>query len=83
MSILRRRRIIAALGTLSLFPWPSHLAQSTAKGFNFLVVGNFLALGQFQRLKHFLHVFEAFSEALHNLVDLFYRFLKRRWGRRP
>ena len=59
------------------FPWPMQLAQAAAKSLDLLLVSDLLALGQLQRLQHFLHVIQCSAERLDDPVDLFDRLLNR------
>src|ERR1017187_7570133 len=63
---------------------PVQLPQAPAEGFNLLLVGNLLALSQFERLQHVLHVIERASERFDDLVDLLDCFLdSHRFRRSP
>ena len=57
------------------------MPQAPAEGFNLLLVGNLLALSQFERLQHVLHVIERASERFDDLVDLLDCFLDSHWFR--
>jgi hypothetical protein len=50
-----------------------NFAQSLAQRFNFPLVGDFLAFGQFDELKHFLHLVERLFEHFDNLRGFFHR----------
>jgi hypothetical protein len=66
------RRMVSAL------PGPVQLVQAAAQGFDLLLVGVLLSLGQFERFEHFIHVVEGSAECLDDLVDLFDRLLNAR-----
>lgn len=53
------------------------MAQTAAQGFNFLLVGNLLPLGQFEGLQHFVHILERGAERGNNAGDLFNGLLNR------
>ena len=55
--------------------WPVQLPQAAAQGFDFLLIGRLLPLGQFEGFQHFLHVVQGAAERLDDVVDLFDRFL--------
>ena len=70
------RRVLPALSG------PMQLAQTTAQGFDFLLVSILLPLGQFQGLEHSLHVVQRASEFIDDLVNLFDGLLNGHWGPR-
>ncbi len=63
------------------FSWPVQLPQAAAQGFDFLLVGCLLPLGQFEGFQHFLHVVQGASERLDDMVDFLDRFLDSHWLR--
>ena len=52
----------------SALPWTIQLPKRTAQGFNLLLVGVLLALGQFKRLQQFFHVLERGLQSLDDFV---------------
>ncbi|SPE59034.1 hypothetical protein SBV1_2980008 [Verrucomicrobia bacterium] len=56
--------------TGTAFAGPVQLPDRAPQGFDFPFVGVFLALGQFERFKHFFHVVEGFAQGHEDLVDL-------------
>ena len=57
------------------FSWPVQLPQAAAQGFDLLLVGYLLPLGQFEGFEHCLHLVQRGSKHLDDVVDLFDRFL--------
>ena len=45
------------------------MAQGPAQGVNLVLVGHFLAFGQFERFENFFHVIQSFPEAFDHLAD--------------
>src|SRR3974377_1597392 len=66
-------------GGRSTFPWPMQRAQAAAKGFDLLLIGRLLPLGQLQRFQHSLHVVQGPAEHLDDLVHLLDCPLNCRW----
>lgn len=50
-----------------------NFSQRAAQRFNFPFVSEFLAFGQFDKFKHFLHLVERLFEQFHNLCHFFNR----------
>lgn len=53
--------------------WLVNFVQRPAQRFNFPLVGEFLALGQFDKFEHFLHLIERLFERFDNLRHFFNR----------
>jgi len=53
--------------------WLMNSVQGAAQRFNFAFVGEFLALSQFDKFEHFLHLVERLFERFDNLRHFFNR----------
>ena len=63
---------------VSAFARPVELPQAPAQGFDLLLVGVFLALGQLKCLEDLLHVVQRVPQRVDDVIDLFNRPLHRR-----
>ena len=66
------------------FAGPVELPQAAAEGFDLLLIGVLLPLGQFQRFQYLLHVVQGVAERVNNVIDLLNGLLNagqsgRRW----
>ena len=63
--------VLVVMGMFPALSGPVQMPQAPAKGFDLLLVGGLLPLGQLQCLQHFLHFLQSPLEGLDDVVHLF------------